>query len=130
MINRNIRISIFVIFFDIMTFILFVNIKYFLTFIGKYLIVDLIVGCTFIISVLINTITLILVKRKIKIIFNFDLFLIHTIFFWVMFITVMIKYGMYSFRLFPVPIIVSLIYIIFSIIFMKGKKKIERQNDT
>ena len=130
MINRNIRISIFVIFFDILTFILFVNSKYFLKFIGKYLIADLIVGCTFIISIIINTIILILVKRKIKIIFYFDLFLVHAIIFWIMFITVMLKYGMHSFRLFSVPMIVSLIYSIFSIIIIKRKNKIKRQNDT
>ena len=130
MTKKDIKISIFVIISDIILFLFFFNVKYFIKhFVEEYYFVDIFLGCIVIISTFINTIVLVLIRRKIFIKYYFDLFLIHIIIVWLSFLMLIIKNNIFGFRPFIFPIIMLIIYIVFSII-IKKKKYILRQNDT
>jgi hypothetical protein len=128
MTKRNKYFSIFIILTDIIMLILFPNIKYFLYYYEKYPFLDIIIGGILIISILINTIILIIIRNKIYIIYFIDLFLLHIIFIWASIIIFIFKYKIYSIRVFIIPIIILIIYIVFSIIIKR--KGVKRQNDT
>jgi len=123
MTKRNKYFSIFIILTDIIMLILFPNIKYFLYYYEKYPFLDIIIGGILIISFLINTIILIIIRYKIYIIYFIDLFLLHIIFIWASTIIFIIKYKMFSIRVFVIPIIILFIYIAFSIIIKRKNIK-------
>jgi hypothetical protein len=121
-INRDIKISIFVLLFDILAFIFFFNVIYFVDLSDEYLIADIILGCIVAVSLFFNTIILIIIKRKINIIFCIDLFLLHVIIIWITLIIFNFRYKIYGFRLFIIPIIILIIYLVFSVILKKKRK--------
>ena len=121
--NRDVKISIFVLLFDILAFVFFLNIFYFVDLSDEYLIADIILGCIVAISLFLNTIILLIIRRKINIIFCIDLFLLHVIIIWITFIIFNFRFEIYSFRFFIVPIITLIIYIVFSVILKKKEKK-------
>jgi hypothetical protein len=122
--NRDIKIGVFIIIFDVIMFPLFMNIDFFIKyFVEKYLIVDFIIGGVLIISFIINTIILIVIKRRIRVIFFIDMFLIHIIIIWITFISFNFKYNLNSIRLFVFPVIILIVYICFSVILRKRRKK-------
>jgi len=116
MIKRDKYFSVFIILTDIIMLILLPHIKYFLYLCERYPFLDIIIGGILIISFIINTIILVIIRYKINIIYFIDLFLLHIVFIWVSFIIFVNKYKMYSIRAFVIPIIILIIYIVFSII--------------
>jgi hypothetical protein len=93
----------------------------------RYFFIDIIIACIWIISIIVNTILLIIIKRKIKILL-FDIFLIHIIMYWIAFIIFAIRYEIYSFRVFLLPLILLVIYFIFSLKIKTNKNNKKKQN--
>jgi hypothetical protein len=121
------KITIFIIIFDIIIFLLLLNIETIIKFVNLHLVYDIIIALLIIMAFVVNTIILIVIKRKIPLLFFIDLFLIHTINIWIAFLVIGVRYNINNIRPYIFPIIVSIIYIFFSIKYSK-KNKIKDKN--
>ena len=126
--NKNIKIILIVMLFDLLFTIFFFNIRHIIHLSEKYLIIDIIGGIIIIWAILINILILILIKRKIYLLKIIDLYLLHIIIIYVNFIILLLRYNIpiissNSINLFVFGIIYFIIYILYSIILYKKNKR-------